>query len=146
MMTRFNMFNGKCPGQYSKTVIIVWGKSGDGKSTVCDELLNEKIDYISMDECLTHTDHGIESLKTYVEACDKPRNRPILRVVEISKFISENCCDEFIEFMFNKYIVDNACNTILLDQYSFKHQNLYERFIHKCRISNYRVWELNRKL
>ena len=145
-LKKFNMFNGKCPGEYTKTIIIGWGNSGSGKSSLCDELTNEKVDYINLDECLTHTDHGIESLKTFVETCDGNRKRPILRVVEISQFISDNCCDEFTEFMFNKYIVGNACKTILLDQYSFKHKNLYERFIHKCRIFNYRVWEINRTL
>lgn len=140
------MFNGKCPDKYSKTIIIVWGKSGDGKSSVCDELHNDKTDYISMDECLTHTDHRIESLKNYVETCDGARNRPILRVPEISKFISERCCNEFIDFMFNKYMVNNECKTILLDQYSFIYNNLYERFIDNCRRSGFRVWELNRKM
>lgn len=145
-MSRFNMFNGKRPGPYSKTIIIVWGKSGDGKSSLCDELTNEKIDYISFDECLTDTDHEIEKLKNFVETCDGNRKRPILRVVEISQFISDHCDEEFIEFMFNKYIVENECKTILLDQYSLKHDNLYERFMRKCRIFNYRVWEINKVL
>jgi dephospho-CoA kinase len=86
-------------GEYVKTVIIVIGKAGIGKSTICDKLLNDNLNYISVDDVCIYADHGIKEILDFVE---------ILRIgKDTDPKVSEQCCVEFMNYFFEKYIRGN---------------------------------------
>jgi predicted ABC-type ATPase len=125
-------------GEYVKTIIIVIGKSGIGKSTICDKLLNDGINYISVDDVCIYSDHNIKEIKDFVE---------ILRVGEdTDPKMSEQCCVEFMNYFFENYIRGNENLNILVDGYLLMLGNIYNSFLEKCKSSGYRVWKMERML
>jgi len=142
---KFNMSPGKreLVGEYRKTIIVVTGESLIGKSTICDLLLNDDINYISLDECCKQTDHNIGFILDYLE--DHKRDCPInLGLMGIR--INEVCYAEFIDYFFDKYIVNNENLNIILDGFLFILRNTYGYFLEKCESFSYRVWRMERKL
>lgn len=142
---KFNMIPGKrkLVDKCKKTIIVVTGDSLIGKSTICDLLLNDSINYISLDECCKQTDHDIEFIINYLKEHreDSPINLGLMGMK-----INEICYKEFIDYFFDKYIVNNENLNIILDGFLFTQKNVYGYFLEKCESFGYRVWRMERKL
>lgn len=131
----------KLTTEYEKTIIIVNGKSEIGKSTLCDLLLNDDINYISIDVASIRTDHNIKEI---IEFVDKYKELSVMRIHWLTPIISKTCYKEFIDYFFEKYIVKNENLNILIDGILFTHDHIYEYFLEKCKSSEFRVWEIKR--
>ena len=130
---KFNMSPGMRPlqGEYTKTVILVVGNAFVGKSTLCNHLLNENINYISVDDVCVYADHNIKEMTDFVEE---------LRIgINLSPKLSDESCSEFVSYLFDKYVKDNENSNILMDGYLFMLENVYACFLEKSRLSGYRV-------
>ncbi len=140
---KFNMTPGYRPlhGEYKKTIIIVTGESGIGKSTICNELLSDNLNYISVDVSCIQTDHNIKEILDFVKLHG---NQSLYKLHILSPIISDKCSIEFVDYFFEKYIINNENLNIILDGYIFKFKNILDYFIEKCKLHDFRVWKLVR--
>ena len=65
---KFNMGPGmrKLEGEYYKTIVIVSGQGKSGKSTICNVLWNEGVNYLSVDDMSIQTDHNISEILSFL--------------------------------------------------------------------------------
>lgn len=128
------------PKNIDRTLILVSGQSKDGKSFLSSQLINSKIDYISMDR-LVIMDTKIESIESFK---DNLRN-PIDEVNKINKHINENNTKEFVSLLFESYI--DKCNkkTILIDGHIFIFENIMNEIKKKCIDTSTRIWIINKE-
>lgn len=127
----------KEPKKIERTVILLTGFSMDGKSYLSSKLINDDIDFISMD--------GVASFDTKNEKIEKFKKNfkcPDENVDKINNFINNYQCNEFIDFLFNEYIDKCSKNTILLEGHIFLFQNILNGMRKKCKETSTRMWVL----
>jgi adenylate kinase family enzyme len=137
--TKFNMGPGSRPlqGEYKKTIIVVVGKSNVGKSTLCEALMNQSINYISMDEVYMRSEYGKREVAV--------REGHFIDIGEECIKINEFFREQFMDYFFEEYIVNNENLNILLDGFVFTLRSMYDSFLRRCRINEYRVWRIERE-
>jgi len=131
-------------GEYQKTVILVIGKSCVGKSTICNELLNKGICFLSTDSMCLRTDHGIQKIINYLS--EHENDNPIdigLLGIEISGIGEYKL---FIDHLFKKYIIENPFNNIIMEGHLLTLENMKRYFLEKCQENKIRVWIMERSL
>ena len=64
----------KLEGDFQKTLILVNGEPLDGKTTICQKILNESLGYISFDQMIWEDDLGIVELTERKKKSDKKEN------------------------------------------------------------------------
>ena len=140
---KFNMGPGnrELVGEYKKTIIVVVGKSRIGKSTLCSLLLNDTINYISLDGCCKQEGHNIKVITDYVE---KHKENPDWG--QLGLIINDTCRYEFMSYFFEKYIVENENKNILLDGFLLSLVPMFDCFMERCKVHNFRVWRISRVL
>jgi len=142
---KFDFVPGMRPlvGEYQKTIIAVVGTGSAGKSTICNVLWNKGVNYISTDGICISTAHGIQPVRDFLAMYGDSSFR---HLDVIAKIISEECCEEYVDYFFTKYIVENENMNILLEGYLFTFKNVYDLFIEKCEAKGYRVWKMEREI
>lgn len=105
-----NPVNRKPPKKIDKTILLISGKSYDGKTFLATNLINSNIEYLSLDLIILENT-GIVSIEKF-----KKRYKPLKIYIDlINKHISENCTREFIDFLFKDFINKTDKNLILID-------------------------------
>jgi hypothetical protein len=143
---KFRMGPGMRPlvGEYLKTIIVVRGASNIGKSTLCDVLWKEGVNYISLDgACILERDHQIEEIHQYL---DLYGDQAKFHLNILCQLISESKAQKFMDYFFKKYIEENENLNILLDGFLFTFENVYRIFLEQCVMKRYRVWQIERVL
>ena len=128
-------------GEYKKTIIVLTGPSNIGKSTIADLLLNDNLDYISIDSACIRAE--LPQIQEFVKSAGKGLN---FNLGLLFNFIMTNCPNQFIDYFFNKYIRDNKNSNIFVEGYVFMMTELYQLFIAKCKLLDYRIWNIRRIL
>jgi broad-specificity NMP kinase len=136
-------FNGARPleTEYEKTVILVNGNGGSGKSTLCSFLSNDKLEYISVDVAMIKIADDIKEMATMV---DNYGSQAIFNIHILSAVVDRYCKEKFVELFFEKYVLKNENKNILLDGFIFSYCEIKELFLKKCHEHNIRVWSLKK--
>jgi chloramphenicol 3-O-phosphotransferase len=58
--------------------------------------------------------------------------------------VVEECMEEFMNFFFKKYIIENPYENIILDGYLYTYPEAYALLREKCRVYGYRLWDAKR--
>jgi hypothetical protein len=142
---KFNMSPGTRPlvGEYKKTVIIVRGVSGIGKSTLCELLINDRINFISVDEASIRADRGMKVVDDYLL---KYGENARYHLGELYETIEKECCAPFTNYLFKQYILENENKNILVEGYLFRFHSVLSCFTELCRKHGYRIWLMERTL
>jgi len=142
---KFNMWPGSriLNGQYEKTVILVVGSSCAGKSTLCEKLLNDNLCFVCTDSICIRGGHQIKKILDYLDEHkgDNPINIGLMGIA-ISKMEEYK---PFVDFFFEKYILENDFENILLEGHLMSLDNIRERFLARCKENKIRVWVMERK-
>lgn len=141
---KFDMWPGSrlLEGEYEKTVIIVSGAGNMGKSTLSSRLLNENICFVGTDSVCIRPNHSIKSVLDYLE--EHKDDNPIdigkmgIAISEMPEY------KEFIDHLFDEYIVKNEFKDILMEGHLMTIANIREYFIQKCVDNKIRVWLMGR--
>lgn len=131
-------------GDYKKTIIVLTGVSNIGKSTMSELLLNNKLNYVSIDAACLLAD--IDEVRNYIKKVEESGKNINYNAGELFHFVKESCPDKFIEYFFNKYIKENENLNIFVEGYVFIFTEMYQLFIDKCKEADYRIWNINRIL
>lgn len=128
------------PSNIKRTLILVSGESKDGKSFLSSQLMNENIDYISMDKVVV-LDTKIEDIESFK---NKLRS-PVDEVNKINEYINKKSSKEFISNLFKMYI--DKCNkkTILIDGHIFIFDNIMNEIRKKCVETSTRIWVIKKE-
>lgn len=143
---KFNMYPGSrlLTVPYEKTVIVVASESLSGKSTICEKLLNDDLCFVCTDSICIGGDSGIKSIDQYLE--DHKEDKKInIGLMGIAISESEDY-KEFVDFFFQKYILDNDSDNILLEGHLITLENIQQYFLHKCKENKVRVWVMERRV
>jgi adenylate kinase family enzyme len=128
------------PKEIDRVIILIGGNPLDGKSYLSSQLINDNIDYISMDKVVV--------LNTEIPSIEKFKKKiknPIECVDDINKHISKTSVTEFISLLFREYIDKCLKKTILLDGHIFTFNNIIEEIKKKCVDSSTRLWVLKKE-
>jgi len=128
-------------GEYKKTVLLLYGLSNIGKSTLADLLLNDNFNYISIDRACIEA--SIEPIKSFVEEGGIPLRYDLGRLF---KFMNDVCVNEFMDYFFTKYLVENENLNIFIEGFVFMLERSRNIFMQKCINAGYRVWTIRREL
>ena len=131
-------------GEYKKTILLLYGPSNIGKSTLAELMLNDNFDYISIDRVCRDAD--IEPIKNFISYMKLSGENINYDLGKLFKYVRENCLVEFVDYFFNKFIVERDYLNIFIEGYLFNLRDLYDLFMKKCTTNNYRIWELKRTL
>jgi SAM-dependent methyltransferase len=138
LQKRYGMRPGMRPliGEYKKTIIIITGLATIGKSTLCNEMIGDRLDYISSDIACLAIEHEVKEIGEFMDllregVCMNPK-------------LSDTCCKVFVDYFFVKYIKRNQSPNILVDGFIFTLENVYNLFLAKCKEYGYRVWKTER--
>ena len=131
----------KLEGEYYKTIVIVLGQVKDGKSTICNVLWNEEVNYLSADAMGLQTDHDIVEILSFLKEYGESAK---FYIGTLNQIINKNCGVKFVDYIFDKYIKNNENKNILLDGHIFIYPTIKEYFVKKYKEQKYRVWELKR--
>ena len=129
------------PASPKLTVLAISGQSQQGKTSLCELILNNSqgldFKFISMDLL-------IMSIKSW---CTNPLilkydNRPMgsFFVIEYNKYINDTCSAEFIEELFSKFIQNATNRLILIEGQFFTYPNNAKQFALACKRHNIRLW------
>ena len=142
---KFNMWPGSriLNGQDAKTVSLVVGSSCAGKSTLCEKLLNDNLCFVCTDSICIRGGHQIKKILDYLDEHkeDNPINIGLMGIA-ISKMEEYK---PFVDFFFEKYILENDFENILLEGHLMSLDNIRERFLARCKENKIRVWVMERK-
>ena len=128
-------------GEYKKTILLLYGPSNTGKSTLADLMLNDNFNYISIDRaCL---DSDLTAIKNFIDNFDGNINYDLGMLF---KFVNEQCLNAFVNEFFTKYIADNENQNIFIEGYLFMLERVYNVFMIHCRDAHCRVWKIGRVL
>jgi len=130
-------------GKYKKTIVVLTGVSGIGKSTMSELLLSDKFKYISIDAACITAD--IPEAKKYIEEYKASGKNINYSVGKLFHYVREQCPEKFIDYFFNIIKEDENLN-IFIEGYVFIFTEMYQLFISKCKEVDYRIWNVNRIL
>lgn len=146
--SKYNMTIGSkhfLEGEYQKTIILVCGKSGVGKTSLCGILHTENVDYISMDYVCVDAGCNIEKVFDFFKEIGKIYKESVTYHLDIlCQKINEHCGSEWAKFVFDKYVLNNESLNIMMDGYALSMPNIYNAFVALCLQNNYRVWKVDR--
>jgi archaellum biogenesis ATPase FlaH len=125
-------------GEYFKTVCLIHGLSGDGKSTLAQLLLNGNFEYLSTDAICLDPDGNIQSF------LEQSRMGERYNFGAVAILIENNDADRFISFLFQKYIVSSDQDNILIDSFLFGLPVCRSILYKLCEQHHIRVWEIKR--
>lgn len=128
------------PKIINRTLILVSGQSRDGKTFLSSHLMNDKIDYISMDRVVV-LDTKIEEVEYFKNNLKKP----VDEVDKINKFISENYNKDFISNLFKTYIDKCSKKIILIDGHIFSFDKIMNEIKKKCIETSTRLWVIKKE-
>jgi len=131
-------------GEYKKTIIVLRGISSIGKSTISELLLNDKLNYISIDAACIKAD--MKEVHEFLVSYKETGKNINYNIGELFIFIRDNYPEQFIEYFFNKYIKENENLNIFVEGYVFMITELFQLFIDKCKEVDYRIWDIRRIL
>jgi GTPase SAR1 family protein len=132
-------------GEYQKTVIVVCGKSGIGKTSLCGMLRTENVDYISLDYACVDTECNTKEVFECVKRIEETYGELVTYHLDgLCRDINEYCSNEWAKFVFDKYVLNNESLNILMDGYAFSMPKIYDAFVELCLQNNYRVWKVER--
>jgi len=143
---KFNMWPGSRPlvVPYEKTVIVVAADSLKGKSTLCEKLLNDDLCFVCTDTVCVRGEYKIKRILDYLEEHLEPSPINIgLMGIAISEMEE---CEEFVDFLFEKYILENKSENILLEGHLMTLNKVREQFLKRCEENKIRVWVMERKV
>lgn len=133
-------------GEYQKTIIVVCGESGIGKTSLCGMLRTENVDYISMDYVCVDTECNIKEIFDSFQRIEKDYGEEVTYHLDVlCQEINECCSDEWAKFVFDKYVLNNESLNIMMDGYALSMPNIYNAFVALCLQNNYRVWKVSRE-
>ncbi len=128
------------PYDIDRVLILIGGEPFDGKSYLSSQLLNDNVDYISMDKVVV-LDTKIPSIEKF----KKKIKNPIEIVDNINRHISKTSVKEFISLLFREYIDKCQKKTILLDGHIFTFHDIIEEMKKKCVDTSTRLWVLKKE-
>lgn len=129
-------------GDYVKTVIVISGHGNTGKSTLSKNLLNNSISYIGTDAASMQRDHNIQGILKYLDI--HIHDKPEIDLGRFAHFIQREYLSEFMNYFFNKFIIQNKSLNIIVEGYMMTIPEAYILFVNRCKLHKYRVWKLNR--
>jgi adenylate kinase family enzyme len=130
-------------GTYEKTILLIRGAGGSGKSTLANLMLHDEFYYLSMDMAMIDRESAIESILQFL---NEYGDNAIYNIHILSAIIEEKCFKEFMDFFFQKYIIENDSSNIILDGYIFTFAKVFSLFKEKCRQCGYRLWDIKREV
>ena len=144
---KFNFHPGTRPLEegesYEKTIIAVVGIPFSGKSTLCDLLLNDNINYISTDAICIQRDNDIRPVQDFL---DKYGYEARFHLGKLAEIINKECCSLFMDYLFRAYIEENENQNILFEGYLLTFTEIWEMLKYRCRKKGYRIWKVERSL
>jgi len=125
---------------YEKMILLISGKSGDGKSSLAQLLLTDQVEYVSSDAVCLDPDCHIQSLLDQAITGDR------YNLGQVAILIEKICCQDFIRFLFTKYILNSEKQNIILDGFLFTLKHCKDEFFMLCKQHNIRIWDIKRIL
>lgn len=126
---------------YEKMVVLIRGVGASGKSTLANLMLNEDFYYLSMNLAMIDPESGIRVILNFL---NEYQDQAILNIHVLSFIVVEECMEEFMNFFFKKYIIENPYENIILDGYLYTYPEAYALLREKCRVYGYRLWDAKR--
>lgn len=125
----------KLEGDFQKTLILVNGEPLDGKTTICQKILNESLGYISFDQMIWEDDLGI------VELTERKKKSDYMNIVDVAfEHVLPNYTI-FLNYLLRK--IDNIeKDVIILDSYYFTKKEFLNHIVSDLRV-RFRVWIMN---
>lgn len=124
-----------------KTIILVRGKPNEGKTTLCQYLVNDRVGFLSFDSI---TDNlawcSIKELHTFRETLDKPSHM----IDKMNEYIDNFCPGRFVKKVFKEFIRTNDDTFLVIDGHFFTLPNNFREFEDRCRKYKYRLWVIDR--
>lgn len=130
------------PKLIDKTILLISGKSCDGKTFLSYQLINENIDFVSLD-MLVLSKTNIQSLETKKI---KMRDNLFHKFGDVNKFIVEDCLDDFIDFLYDNFISKSEKNVMVIEGELLTHDQVEEKLKIKLKRKRIRVWTTKRTL
>ena len=125
---------------YEKMVLLISGKSGDGKSSLAQLFLTEQFEYVSSDAACLDPDCHIQHLLDQAIMGDR------YNLGQVAILIEQTCCQDFIKFLFTKYILNSKKQNIILDGFLFTLKHCKDEFFMLCKEHKIRIWDIQRIL
>jgi hypothetical protein len=125
---------------YEKMVLLISGKSGDGKSSLAQLLLTDQFNYVSSDAVCLDPDCHIQSLLDQTIMGDR------YNLGQVAILIEQTYCQDFIRFLFTKYILNSEKQNIILDGFLFTLKHCKDEFFMLCKVNQIRIWDIQRIL
>jgi len=130
------------PKVIHKTILLISGKSCDGKTFLSYQLLNENVDFVSLD-MLVLSKTNIQILETKKI---KMRDDLFNKFGDVNKFIVENCLGDFLNFLFDNFINKSEKNVIIIEGELLTHDLVQEEIKNKSKRKRIRIWTTKRTL
>ena len=125
-------------GNYHKMVLLISGQSCDGKSSLAQLLLTDKLDYVSSDAVCLDPDCKIQDI---LKQSDRGGRYDFGCAALL---IEQTCYQDFIKFLFIKYILNSEKQNIILDGFLFTLKHCKDEFFVLCKQHQIRIWEIKR--
>jgi hypothetical protein len=131
------------PEHMQKTVIVFKGKSREGKTTLCQYLVSDKVNYISLDHLASNLDWSdIKEIKVFRQSLKDPHHS----IDRINRFINDHHSYKFMDQFFKKFLLNNKETYFVLEGHFFILQRNYDNLVELCKKYNVRLWIGDRKI
>ncbi len=127
-------------GEYKKTILLIRGVGGIGKTTLSTLLFTDKFYYLSVALTMIDVESDILPIVDFVEEYG---DGAIFNIHILSEIIVKQCLDDYIDFLFKKYI-NNEFENIIMDGYLFMFPEAYSLLRNRCNYHEYRLWDIKR--
>ncbi len=126
-----------------RTIIIIRGKSHQGKTTLCQHLVSDQVGYLSFDSIVNNLGWcSIKDIRKFHKNLDHPSHM----INRTNQYINDHHASPFIKSVFDKFILNHKHMYLVAEGHFFTLSNNFKIFSELCQRHHIRMWVSDRHL